>query len=294
MKRLIFTLSLAAALFTACGGDNSKTENDSQPAATDSVAQATPIKEFRTFTVSDKLCFIVHDEEPFAPEFATYYVRKRFAVEWPEEGMMTDKAMKELLSNYFNVDPTTDIKKAVAEWRDNVIHNTPGEKVKEIDEDMPYEYSEMHSDCRQDSNIATFSISYGDYNIGAIHGMYAERYLTVDVETGEVIHLSDLLDVKRIGYAVARAIQDLDVNSEIFDCLFDEYKEVNEMPLSETFFIDSTHSTINIIYDPYEITPYCCGVQRVCLPIFWLSKHLKLTPYAKQLFGPENFLKDDK
>ena len=165
MKRLIFTLSLAAALFTACGGDNSKTENDSQPAATDSVAQATPIKEFKTFTVSDKLCFIVHDEEPFAPEFATYYVRKRFAVEWPEEGMMTDKAMKELLSNYFNVDPTTDIKKAVAEWRDNVIHNTPGEKVKEIDEDMPYEYSEMHSDCRQDSNIATFSISYGDYNI---------------------------------------------------------------------------------------------------------------------------------
>lgn len=33
-----------------------------------------------------------------------------------------------------------------------------------------------------------------------------------------------------------------------------------------------------------------CGIQAVTLPIFWLSKHVRLTPYAKGLFGPECYV----
>jgi hypothetical protein len=291
MKQLILTLALAATLLAACGGESAKTESDSQiqDSALDS---AVPMKEFKTFTVSDKLCFMIHDEEPFAPEFENYGVRERFSVEWPEEGMMTEKAMRELMNYYFGPEAPADIKKAVSRWRENVKNEYGGKMVKEVNEDLPYSYHELHSDCRQDGNLATFFITYGNYEIGAIHGMYAECYVTVDVETGEIVHLSDLLDTTRLGYAIARAIQDLDVNSETRDCLFDEYQNADEMPMTENFFIDSTRSTINVIYDLYHITPYCCGVQTITLPIFWLSKHLKLTPYAKQLFGPDSFIKE--
>ena len=260
MKQQILALALATALLAACGGEKTKTENDSLPIVADSVDEAATTKEFKTFTVKDQLCFVVHDEE-LGPEYETYYVRERFSVVWPEEGMMTEKAMKELMSL------------------------VPGEMVKNIDEDKPYSYSEMNSTCSQSGNIATFFIGYGNYDIGAIHGLYGEQYLTVDVESGEIVNLDDLIDTSRLCRVVARAIHELDENSDIQGCLFDEYINTKEMPMTMNFFIDSAHTSINVVYDLYHITPYCCGIQHVALPVKWLSKYVTLTPYAKKLFG---------
>lgn len=39
-----------------------------------------------------------------------------------------------------------------------------------------------------------------------------------------------------------------------------------------------------------EGTTFACGIQSVVLPIFWLSKHVPLTPYAKRLFGPGSYI----
>lgn len=284
MKQQILALALATVLLAACGGEKAKTENDSLPIVADSVDEAATTKEFKTFTVKDQLCFVVHDEE-LGPEYETYYVRERFSVVWPEEGMMTEKAMKELMSFYFNVEPTTDIKKGVAEWRDNVIHKVPGEMVKNIDEDKPYSYSEVNSTCSQSGNIATFFIGYGNYDIGAIHGLYGEQYLTVDVESGEIVNLDDLIDTSRLCRVVARAIHELDDNSDIQGCLFDEYINAKEMPMTMNFFIDSAHTSINVVYDLYHITPYCCGIQHVALPVKWLSKQVSFTPYGRRLLG---------
>ena len=45
-----------------------------------------------------------------------------------------------------------------------------------------------------------------------------------------------------------------------------------------------------VSYDLYHIQPYACGIPSVVLPIFWLSKHVSLTPFAKRLFGPDSYV----
>jgi hypothetical protein len=289
MKQLIITLSLAAVLMTACGGESKKTEALDRDSIHDTAAPA--LKEFKTFTLSDQLCFIVDEEDPVAPEFKTTGVKEKYSIVCPEKGMMTDDAMAELADLYFGSGASSDFREAASAWRKKIIESY-SKPVKSFDEDLPHSYAEMSSSCRQDSNLATFIISYANYNVGAAHGMHSVQYVTVDVETGNIIHLPDLIDTSRLGYAVARAIQDLDVNSDTRECLFDEYQNVDVMPSSYNFFIDSTRSTINIVYELYHITPYCCGIQTVVLPIFWLSKHLTLTPYAKRLFGPDSYIKE--
>lgn len=250
-------------------------------------------KEFKTFTVSDELCFVIYNED-FREwhGYYPYYEKCSYSVKWPDKGMMSDKAMKELMAFYFNVEPTTDINKACKEWREHVINQTTGQIVKSIDENKSYAFSEVSSECRQDGNIATFNILHNSYLIGAAHGFEVEICVTVDVATGEIIHLVDLIDTSRLGYVIARAIQDLEVNSDIKECLFDQ--NVDEIPCSDNFFIDSTHSAIYIGYTPYDITPYACGMQWVCLPIYWLSKHTSLTPYAKKILESGCLVKDKK
>ncbi len=62
------------------------------------------------------------------------------------------------------------------------------------------------------------------------------------------------------------------------------------MPMPDDFFIDCTRSAIIVNYGLYHIAPYACGIQSVVLPIFWLSKHVDLTPYSKRLFGPGSYI----
>ena len=100
-----------------------------------------------------------------------------------------------------------------------------------------------------------------------------------------MVHLNDLVDTSKLGEIVVRAIEDLVVNKDVQECLFDEYRNVEKMPVADNFFIDSTRSTITLVYQQYDITPYACGLPSVVMPIFWLSKHTELTPYAKKLFN---------
>ena len=87
-----------------------------------------------------------------------------------------------------------------------------------------------------------------------------------------------------MGPVIARAVEDLTVNSDVQKALFDVNPE--RLPVTADFTIDSTRSTITLVYQVYEIASYADGIQEIVLPIFWLSKHIPLTPYAKSLFGP--------
>ena len=284
MKKLATGLILTVALLM--GG---KAEAQSKGKIQSSVPIA---KEFKTYTLHDKVCFVLYNVIQDFPEFDTCGARESYSIVWPAEGMMTDDAKSELLSHYFYTEtPSTDIKQAARNWREMVQNQYDGQLVDSVDENYPSSFSEMNSICRQDGKIATFIIDYYNYELGAAHGMYATEYVTVDVERGEIVHLSDLLDTANLGKVVARAIQDLNVNSEVQSNLFDEYRDVDEMPLSLNFFIDSTHSTINVVYDLYHIAPYCYGLQTVVLPVSWLSKQISLTPYANLLFVPDSYFK---
>ena len=271
MKRLSIIIALAAALL-AGGKANAQ--------------------QFKTITVSDKLCFMSYDDEDFFEDVDSIGVRDSFSIVWPAKGMMTEKAMKELMTYYFhNESGSTDIQRAARNWREQVLNEYGGNRVDNINEQFPYSEHSMSSTCEQHGKLATFIIHYYNYEVGAAHGLYAEQDVVVDVKTGKIIPLHDLIDTSNLGRIVARAVQDLVVNSDVQTNLFDEYKEADELPVSTNFFIDSTLSVIYVVYDLYHIAPYCYGLQTIALPVYWLSKYTTLTPYAKRLFGPDSYIR---
>lgn len=253
-------------------------------------------KAFETYTVNGERCFLQISDEPFIFNLDTIGAKITYSIVWPGEGMVSETAMRELQYLYFYDSTVNNIADAHEYWLDpNGIDGWffyPDETVKilptdHLDEEQGYSYLNLKGTCTRDSNLAVFTVQQESFPFGAAHGLHSTNFLTVDLETGNAIHLTDLVtDTNLLCEAVARAIQDLDVNKDVRECLFDEFRDVDCMPLPRDFTIDSARNGIIVYYGLYEITPYCCGIQEVVLPIFWLSKHVPLTPYAKRLFGP--------
>lgn len=253
-------------------------------------------KEMTTYTVSGERCYLQVFDEPFFGDIDTVGVKITYSIVWPEKGLMNMAAVRELQYLYFGDSTVNDIVDAPDYWLDPdgidgwFFYAEETAKilpVDSIDEENGYSYIILESTCSQDSNLAVFTIQQESYPFGAAHGLHSTDFLTVDLETGTAIHLADLVtDTNMLCEAIAHAVQDLDVNKDIRECLFDEFIDVERMPLPRNFTIDSARNGIIVYYGLYEITPYCCGIQEVELPIFWLSKHVPLTPYAKRLFGP--------
>ena len=252
-------------------------------------------KEFGTYTVSGERCYLQVFDEPFIFDLDTIGTKVTYSIVWPDEGTVSVAALRELQYLYFYDSTVSNIADAPDYWLDpdgiDGWFFYPDETVKvlevdSLDEERDYSYIDLLGTCRRDSNLAVFTVHQESFPFGAAHGLHSTSYLTVDLETGNAIHLTDLVtDTNLLCEAVAHAIQDLVVNSDTRECLFDEFRDVERMPLPDNFTIDSARNGITVYYGLYEITPYCCGIQAVTLPIFWLSKHVPLTPYAKRLFG---------
>lgn len=213
-----------------------------------------------------------------------------YIVAWPDEGLLPPAAERELQYFYFG-DSTSTFEDAARSWlaKNFFFDDEEYEKVPidPADDESEYCYVSLESECQHDSLLATFLALRESFIAGAAHGMHYADYLIFDLETGRSVHLADLVtDTNLLCEAIAHAIQDLQINSGIQDCLFDEYRDVERMPLPRNFIIDGDRTGIIVFYGLYEIAPYACGIQEVTLPIFWLSKHVPLTPYAKRLFGP--------
>ena len=259
-------------------------------------------KEFTTHTVKGERCFLQVFDEPFIFDLDTIGTKITYSIVWPDEGMVSEAALRELQYLYFYDSTVSNIADAPDYWLDpdgiDGWFFYPDETVKvlpteDLDEDGEYSYIELEGFCTRDNNLAVFTVEEESYPFGAAHGMHRSDFLTIDLETGSAIHLTDLVtDTNLLCEAVARAIQDLDVNEDVLGCLFDEFVDVKRMPLPRNFTIDSARNSITVYYGLYEITPYACGIPEVILPIYWLSKHVPLTPYAKELFGPDSYCKE--
>ena len=270
MKRSIVFIALMALLTTGCHRK---------------------AKEFSTQTVSGGLRWLQVFEEPFLFDEDTLGVEVTYSLEWPKKGVLSSAAERELLYLCFGDSSTTDVKSAVQKWLATPFFYEDEEAtlqpVKSLGEELGTSLLELEGTWQRDCNLATFCVTTEMTPYGAAHGIYSANYLTVDLESGKAVHLADLVtDTNLLCEAIAHAIQDLQINSGIQDCLFDEYRDVERMPLPRDFTIDSARNGITVYYGLYEIAPYACGIQEVTLPIFWLSKHVPLTPYAKRLFGP--------
>ena len=248
-------------------------------------------KEFKTNTFEGDSCWLQIFNEPFVDEQDTIGAVLTYSVEWPEKGLLSPSAERELMFLCFGDSSSADMHSAAQKWLTNMFcyedETSEAKPVESIPEGMPSSYLELESTCTLDDNLAVFCVSNDIEPYLAAHGLHTVDYLTVDMATGEAIHLSDLVtDTNLLCEAIARAIQDLDVNSDVREALFEEYANVNRMPLPHNFIIDSARNSISVLYGLYEIASYAFGIQEVVLPIFWLSKHVPLTPYAKRIFGP--------
>ena len=274
MKRLTLLLALGATLVAGCTHHN---------------------KDFATRTLSDSLCLYYSDgpDDPWP-----IYEKNSYSVAWPAAGTLSTAAQRELMALCFGDSASASADEAAQRWLRRIWftddESLQGEVIGAIADTIEYSYVHLESTCRTDSALATFTVNTESYGAGAAHGLYSSHTLTVDLESGNVVRLTDLVsDTNLLCEAIARAIFDLDANRDVRECLFDEYQGADRMPMPADFFVDSARNNITVSYDLYHIQPYACGIPSVVLPIFWLSKHVALTPYAKRLFGPGSHLPAD-
>lgn len=220
-------------------------------------------------------------------------LENKYSVQWPAEGMLSPEAERELLVALFGDSAATSFDEAAARWvganeyealfQEDLVESRKVGVLQEDALDMLC-FDHVDSKIEENGNLVGFNIFYESY-MGGAHGIYSCRILIYDRDAARMIHLADLVDTTNFGEVVVRAIEDLVVNQTVRECLYNEELLEDGFPVSTDFYIDSTRSTITLIYQVYEIAPYACGPQEVVLPIFWLSKHRELTPYAKEIFG---------
>jgi len=276
MKKILsLTLILTIVVLTGCGKKNGP---------------------FTTFSISGMRSYMVKTDDPYLPETLNPCgVENSYSLVWPTKGMMTKEAEKELIRQVFADSTSTSVNEASQRWLSNLwlYEDTKALETKTVDSvtgKESYTYAHLSNDIKQHDNLVTFITSTETFLAGAAHGLYTVQYLTYDRKAKRVIHLNDLVDTSKMGKTIVRAIEDLVVNKDISDCMFEEYHKAGKVSVVDNFFIDSTRSTITIVFQQYDIAPYACGLQSVVLPIFWLSKHVELTPYAKKLFGKGSYL----
>ena len=224
-------------------------------------------------------------------------LENKYSVQWPAEGMLAPEAERELLVALFGDSTATSFDEAASRWvKTNGYVESFGIEQGDMEvrgcqvdskPDVPDEllcYDYVNCKIEENGNLLEFYIFSENY-MGGAHGVHYFQSLVYDRDAARMIRLADLVDTTDFGEVVARAIEDLSANETVRECLFDEELLGDQFPVSTNFYIDSTRSTITLIYQIYEITPYACGTQEVVMPIFWLSKHRELTPYAKDIFG---------
>ena len=272
MKRLVLLTLTAFLLSVMCGCHRGESE-------------------FKTSSIEGSRHILITSDEGFLPEVYTLGVENSYSLAWPAKGMLTPEAERELLLRCFGDSSAASFEQAADAWLSNswlyeVDMPTLSKKVVDsLPGDIMFNYASLEGEYTADSNIGTFHILNQIGSPLAAHGVYYARYVNVDLNTRQIIHLNDLVDTSLLGEVIVRAVEDLTVNKEALDCLYEDYQQSGRLPIPEDFLIDSTRSTIILVYQIYEVAPYACGIQSIVLPIFWLSKHIPLTPYAKELFG---------
>lgn len=258
-----------------------------------------PLGSFATISIAGSHCFMVKTDDPYLPEeMNPYGVENSYTLVWPLKGMMTPEAEKELIRQVFADSTAASVKEASDKWLKNMwlyddeVKAVSTKPLDKVDNQKQYTYAHLQNSVREDGELVTFTNATETFLAGAAHGAYVVEYFTYDRKKKRVLHLNDLVDTAQMSEVVVRAIQDLTVNKEVLDCMYDEYRTAEKIIVPDNFFIDSTRSTINIVFQQYDITPYACGLQTVVVPIYWLSKHTELTPYAKKLFGKESYIKN--
>ncbi|MBP3763790.1 MAG: DUF3298 domain-containing protein [Bacteroidales bacterium] len=251
---------------------------------------------FSTHQLEGKRCFVLIGTEAFPLAGTVIGLENSYRLAWPDEGLLSSEAEAALIAKCFGDSASSTL----AEATEKMLYCTWGYEEYQSDlqmlelrtdsiaDTLPYTYGHVESTCEVEGGLATFIIQDEIYSVGAAHGLYSMKYLTVDINTGNVLELSDLLDTVGLGDIIRMAVEELEDNASVREDVFDEFLEAGAFPMPHDFFIDNDLRAIIAVYQPYEVASYACGIQNVTLNADWLARHVQFTPKGKQLFGLED------
>ena len=220
----------------------------------------------------------------------TMWVHNSYDIQWPDKGCISADAERRLMQAVFGADAGADMHRC----RENYL-NSQG--LLDAAEDVRYpcyqvdalpdtvEYTEQQLGVVGETNgrLATITVTSYIFPQGAAHGSYDITPLMFDLAGGDMLALDDIVDTTHLGTLVARAVDHLPANSQVKECLFDEFSGAASLPVSKVFCINDAMDTVYLVYGLYWLTPYACGVQQVALPVSMLDADMALTERGRAL-----------
>ncbi len=274
MKKTIFLLFASAFAFVACKGGG---ESRDTHAVVDTIVES--VDTLMLVQRSGNQCYKLDArDEGFDEEIME---ERSYHISWPSDDHPL--LQREILKYSFG-DDAKDFDAAAKNFLESsdlmgFIDRDP-EKVKATNGFVANDFDYIGVEPEYTGRIYAFCVQITEYGFGAAHPLGAVGYINYDVRQKRVVHLSDLLDTTNLSPVVRQAMMTLPENKEVLDCVFSK----NDVYASRVFTIDLEKGEILMVYNEYEIGPYACGVMKIHLPIAWLSEHVQLTPYAKDLF----------
>ncbi len=243
-------------------------------------------KEFATRTVKGERCWqLIIDDS------TNTWVRNRYELQWPQMGCISSSTERELVKQVFGSCADKSLHRScenflnsqgMMEEVDGVRY--PAYNVDAIPDTVMFTEQEISTVCEANEKFITLTVTSYIFPEGAAHGTYDISPIVIE-RGGGIVQLADIVDTNQLGPIVARAVNKLPANSDVRECLFDEFRDTASFPVSQVFSISNTMDTVYLVYGLYWLTPYACGIQNVALPVSMLNETMALTERGKKIFG---------
>ncbi len=225
----------------------------------------------------------------------TEYVHNSYEMQWPDKGVVPSSVERELLAAVFGGEGTGTLYRQCEDYLNSqgMLEEVEGIRypcyqIDRLPDTVGCTVQELRTVCHADGRLATMTVTSYIFPLGAAHGSYNIMPIVVDLERGEVLHLTDIVDTSQLGSVVARAVNRLEANASVKGCLFDEFVGASSLPVSQVFSVNPTLDTLFMVYSLYWLAPYACGIQEVALPVTMLMENRTLTARGRELFATSN------
>ena len=274
-KMIIFTLVAITALWSCDKGSASSTVADKK-------SQDTTLCQFSNIRINKMYSYCDEDRD-------TTYFDNTFSALWPEVingkpceelqqalfRAMTDSAalnQLDLVANYL-LDP--------ASYTDcDAKRLTPVKAIKCDDNKLSTSEVNVVMETMTD-RLLTYRLSTYSYMAGGAHGIYANNYVTYDLDSCKAVTLADVIaDTTLLRTAILKSIKQ--VYNYGKDDLF--WPDNGLLPLPGDFYFQD--NVLHVVYQVYEIASYAQGaIDAPIYPYLLKDEEIKrlFTPYGLKL-----------
>lgn len=275
-KKLLLFLMAITALWS-CGYNGNDTQATDNKQVTD-----TTLCQFRNIKM-EKM-FAYPDEER-----DTLYFDNTFIALWPE--VINGKPCTELQQALFRamtdsaeldrLDKVTDFLLDPSNYTDyDRKLLSPVTSVKYDENKLSTSEVRVNMESMTD-RLLTYHLGTYSYLAGAVHGIYANNYVTYDLQTEKAVAFEDVIaDTTLLRTAIFKAIK------QTYDYEKDDLflPDNGLLPLPRDFFFDG--SVLHVLYQVYEIASYAQGmIDAPIYPYMLKPEEIKrlFTPYGLEL-----------